>query len=311
MLARVTEGPYPPGEQVSVYVLRRTEPTPLDTDMHQAFEVGVVLSGRQERSLGESVEDMTAGDVFLYSAWEPHGWRVTSPPTRELIVHFTPEYLGEETLEGTSWLSLFASAPGERPRIRSQDARWRALAVADEISGEVVERRSAWRDGVRWGVLRLLLTLYREWNTRGKGGGAHARTSDLARLLPAIKLVGENSARRVSLREAAEACSLSVTQFRFVFCHTMGLSFGRFALRHRLAQAAHLLLTTELSVEEVARETGFADRSHLHHSFRRYYGMTPGRYQQEGRCLREPHVDASSVDEDRDAGGGRDQPRSG
>ncbi len=61
----------------------------------------------------------------------------------------------------------------------------------------------------------------------------------------------------------------------------MGVTFGRFALRARLAFAAHRLLSTDLSVEAIAAEANFTDASHLHRHFVKHYGQTPRAYREQ------------------------------
>ncbi len=68
---------------------------------------------------------------------------------------------------------------------------------------------------------------------------------------------------------------------RRVFHRTFGVSFGRFTLRTRMAMASRLLACTELSVGEIAAQTGFADGSHLHRMFTRHFSCTPGEYRQQ------------------------------
>jgi len=58
----------------------------------------------------------------------------------------------------------------------------------------------------------------------------------------------------------------------------MGLSYGKFCLRSRLAAAAQALLDTDLPVQAIADRTGFSDGSHLHRSFASHYGCTPTDY---------------------------------
>ena len=94
-------------------------------------------------------------------------------------------------------------------------------------------------------------------------------------------------AARKAIPEAAATCGLSVSQFGYVFRNVMGLSFGKFCMRARLAYVAQLLLGTNLSVEAIAQETGFADASHLHHAFVQTYGSTPARYRTNGQRLPE------------------------
>jgi transcriptional regulator GlxA family with amidase domain len=62
----------------------------------------------------------------------------------------------------------------------------------------------------------------------------------------------------------------------------MGLTFGKFALRNRVAHAASVLLSTDLPLEAIAGEYGFGDASHLHHAFVKQYGCTPVQYREQG-----------------------------
>jgi len=296
MLARVVGAIQGSGDVITVHVLSRQEATPVDTDMHQAFEIGVLLGGEQERLCGQTVAKVEAGDVWLHAACEPHGWRVTGPPTRELIIQFAPEFLGEETLDGKPWLSVFAVPPERRPSVLSAGMREKVLGIADGVIGEAAGKPQGWRDGVRLRVLMLLLTLYR--GLRAEDPASYppdANTSDLARVLPAVELVRLHPDRRVSLGEAAATCQLSVTRFRLLFRRTMGVSFGQFALRNRLAHAAHLLLSTRLSVEAVAKEVGFVDGSHLQRIFRKHYGRTPRSSYAGDQPLQEPRTELSSL----------------
>ena len=174
--------------------------------------------------------------------------------------------------------------------------RERVLAIGGEIIREAEHKLRGWRDGVRLRVLTLLLTIYR--SLREGDPGAYrldADASDVARILPAVELVGLHPQRRVSLAEAAATCQLSVTRFRLLFRRTMGVSFGQFALRNRLAHAAHLLLSTRLSVEAVAKEVGFVDGSHLQRTFRKHYGRTPRSRRAGDQQLREPQTEVSSL----------------
>ena len=83
---------------------------------------------------------------------------------------------------------------------------------------------------------------------------------------------------KVSGPAVAAACALSPSRFYHLFRNAMGISFGRFALRARLAFAAQHLLYTDHSIRRIADEAGFVDCSHLHRSFVRHYGCAPGEY---------------------------------
>lgn len=256
----------------------------LEGHMNQSFEVGILLTGRQDRHLQDFVIAQEPGDVYLSPAWEPHGRRTTAPDTLLLVIHFLPEFLGEEAFEDLAWLSLFVSPPAERPRATTPQMRRQMLAIASEISEEITGRGRRWLASARLSLLRLLFTLARDWDPPHRTG-RRGRTwvSDLSRIVPAVELVHAHLDRRVSLGEAAAACSFSPSQFHAVFRRAMGLTFGKFALRNRVAHAASVLLSTDLPLEAIAGEYGFGDASHLHHAFATQYGCTPAQYREQGR----------------------------
>jgi AraC-like DNA-binding protein len=246
-------------------------------DMHHAFEVDIMLAGTEVHAF-EGIEiTATTGDVVLIPAWEPHGWRTIGDLREECVVHFLPELLGEEAFEGLSWLSLFAARPLDRSQTRSAAARAEAVAIGRRIVDEHVERGFAWRDMIRLELARLLALLAREWPPALRDSTRSTKTG-LSRVVPALEMVQTDCSRRIGMAEAAAACGFSTAHFHEVFRATMGVTFGRFAVRARLYRCAHLLLHTDLPVDSIARETGFADGSHLHRAFVNTYGCTPAEY---------------------------------
>lgn len=248
-------------------------------DMHQAFELVAVLAGRHERHYRGLVRELGPGELAFSGAWEPHGWRTLQPGTVLLVVFFLPEFLGDERLGESSWLSLFVAPPHLRPTVVSDTQRRRVLRIAQDLREEAEARPQGWLTALRLGLLQLLFTVARGWRPPGAGGRQpEARLSDLTRVAPALDLVASRPWRRPTLAEAAAACSLSPSRFAVVFRHTMGVSFGRFVLRSRMGHAARAVLTSDASIQSIAREFGFADASHFHHAFTKCYGVTPARY---------------------------------
>ena len=142
--------------------------------------------------------------------------------------------------------------------------------------------RPGWKTMVKLHLVELLVTLLRDWKApRSSQRGTALRSDDLARVVPA--LVHASAGDRVSARAAADACRLSLSGFHQAFRRTMGMSYGKFALRSRLALAAHALLDADLPVQAIAERTGFVDASHLHRQFVAHYRCTPADYRQRVR----------------------------
>ncbi len=261
------------------------EPLPLDIHVHPGLEVGLVLEGEEQVHFGERVWTCGAGDVWLCGMWEPHGWRVPGPRTRNVVLIFPPEFIGEEIIGHVPWLTLFTLPPDDRPRVSSPAMQQRVLEIGEVMRREIEASEPFWERVVRLELLRLLTELARGWGGEEMEDHGHRRLTGLARLMPAFGLVHSVPWRRVPVRDAASACGMSVSRFHTVFRETMNMSFGRFSLRARLSFAAQQLITTDQPIASIAAEAGFVDGSHLHHCFTKQYGRTPSRYRR--RVIRE------------------------
>jgi AraC-like DNA-binding protein len=243
-----------------------------------------MLSGTQELWFDDVYVQARRGDVWFCAMWEPHAWRVPRAGAQSLLFVFLPELL-ESTIEhDLSLLEMFAVRASNRPRVADRQTRREVVRLGRELSQEVLQRGSGWRMAAELGLLRLLLLLRRRWEAPAELS-AHPRgeANSLARVMPALALAHRDLRGRLKPSEAADACGLGLSRFNETFRSAMGLSLGQFRRRARLAYAAHRLLDTNLAVEVIAEESGFADRSHLHHLFQLQYGCTPAAYRRRAR----------------------------
>jgi len=267
-----------------VRILEHGDPTPLDMDAHQGLELNLVLEGRFERFFEDMVMVANPGDVSLVGPWEPHAWRVVKPGTTAVAFIFLAEVVGEGSLGDVPWLSMFTVPPPHRPRVTNQPLRQKMLAIGREMLEEGKVKRPGWLIAERLCLLQLLFALNREWEPpRLPTVQRQARAAHFHRLRPAVDLVHSNPLRHITQERAAAACGLHPSQFGRLFRDTVGMTFGKFRLRIRIAIVAHRLLSTDRSIETIAEETGFADGSHLHHAFLKYYGCTPGQFREMRR----------------------------
>ena len=260
------------------------KPAQLDSDVHHTFEIGVLLSGQEQRYFGSIIRTVSPGDAWWAVAWEPHGWRTTRAPSTELVIHFVPEFLGEAEIEGASWLSFFAAAPEQRPGVNGKEARSEVLALGRALAKEFEYKGWGWQSKVRCHMLNLLTAIGRESVHLGHTWlSPSTSTSGLARIMPAVELLHEDLSQRLSLEQAAATCGLSPAWFRKLFRQTIGVTYSQFERRARLALAARLLLGTDMPIEAISERTGFVDASHFHRTFAKQYACTPTEFRTQGR----------------------------
>jgi AraC family transcriptional regulator len=89
--------------------------------------------------------------------------------------------------------------------------------------------------------------------------------------------------RRVAVGELASAAAVSRGYLGRMFTAAFGVGAGAALERLRCARAETLLARTDLTLDAVARQCGFADVSHFSHRFTAIYGLPPSVYRRRSR----------------------------
>jgi AraC-like DNA-binding protein len=101
----------------------------------------------------------------------------------------------------------------------------------------------------------------------------------------AISFMKQEMHRPLTVRDLANAVSMSESAFAHVFKATTGASPLQFLKQLRMEQASKVLLNGA-NVNEAADKAGYASLSHFIHEFKRYFGEPPRAYARRLRNLR-------------------------
>lgn len=102
----------------------------------------------------------------------------------------------------------------------------------------------------------------------------HLRVADPA-LQKIERFITQHIDRQITLDELAQCASVSPRTLARRVHAGLGMTPNELVQRLRVAQAAHLLETSNASVEEVATRVGYADPAAFRRIFRRYTGASP------------------------------------
>ena len=109
----------------------------------------------------------------------------------------------------------------------------------------------------------------------------------IERPLPDIGRVGTLQARNwalrhlhepISLKALADVAGTSPRTFSRRFTEEVGVSPGKWVLGQRIMQAQRLLEGSDLAIDRIAEEVGFATAASLRQHFRAAFGITPTAY---------------------------------
>ena len=245
-------------------------------DMHHALEFGVVITGCMHRHHGAGWFRVGVGQAWATAPLEIHRW-IRPRGMQYVSFQVLPHILGQlPTVAGFDPSAPFRS-PARLHAIGTGRCLRRDLAdLARQLAIHPDHRPSM--GAVLVDMVRLLQPVSAAVDTSADPRPAHPGAPARSSVEPAVQRVQQQPGRIVAVDEAAHACHMARRTFCRTFRSAMGISFGEFALRWRLACAANVLRSTQVPIKAIAHGFGFNGPSHFHQAFSTRYRMSPTQY---------------------------------
>lgn len=254
---------------------------------HDFCELVLVQGGRGRHVLEGESFPVSAGNVFVVQGNQVHCFRdredlvmvnVMYDPLRlplpEGLLRRLPGYSALFLLEPT-----FRSAHRFSSRLQlDREDQGAAEALAERIEAESAGKRPG-HEAVLLGLLvELMVFLSRRY------GDSDVRESrallEMGRLISTLE---QRFAEPWTLEQMAKVARLSRTNLLRVFRQATGRSPVDYLIGLRIEAAKRLLRQTELSMTDIALETGFGDSNYFARQFRLVAGRTPTDFRRSGR----------------------------
>lgn len=113
---------------------------------------------------------------------------------------------------------------------------------------------------------------------------------DYERILTVIKHIDEHFMGEVRQETLIKLSNMSSTKLKTLFKRFTGINITEYLLGKRADLAAHLLVDTDLSVNEISAKIGFETATGFSTSFKKKTGLSPSVYRRQMKfnCLKDP-----------------------
>lgn len=261
-----------------------------DTNKHDHYEMVYVKKGNAVFHI-EGVEvNMLPHSVILIKPQKSHKFTVKSENCELVVMSFVFKTQKNENLSHVSLTDFMEYAEDEA----TGDYIYLKLGRKNDII-HVMNRilRERMRFQV-WGdflsgilIIELFVLLSRalklEWEQSAKN-----RNLKLFELLNIAKeYIDLNYAKDLSLSDIAKYIYLSDSYFAHSFKNKFGISPKSYILKVRVDAAKELLENTDAKVSDVAASVGFSSQQRFNDIFRKYENMTPLKYRQGCKQVKE------------------------
>ena len=250
---------------------------------HDHLEIAQVLEGGGRFRLGGRSLPAEPGDVFFIDNSQPHvAHGASGTVMRLLLVLFRPELIAGPGCREFDLGYLTAFRP-EDPRVSPRIAGGSGLAI--EIAPVLAELGRIWRGHERAeqqladAKLREVLALVnRHRRSRPKAIGSRTAATSRDLIRPVLAYVDEHCREPITLEQVAAVVHVSPSRVRHVFKEVTGVGFKEYVTQLRVTEAKRLLVSTDLSVAEVAQAVSYTNLSQFYKVFDRTTSMSPAEY---------------------------------
>ncbi len=137
----------------------------------------------------------------------------------------------------------------------------------------IYDKKASYSDILLKGQLYRLIIMIWEKNTGNEAECFKSRLS--ADIMEAMYYIERHYGEDIRLCDAAQSAGFSEGHFSRLFKAKIGISFSSYLKNVRLRHVKELLVNTDLSISEIAMETGFSTGDYLSSCFGESEGTTP------------------------------------
>lgn len=155
--------------------------------------------------------------------------------------------------------------------------------IFEEIFQEAEEQVAGFYLKLQTSVVNILIGILRAVvsteNIKYRSEVQHKSVDEL-RIKRLVKFVETNYRREISLKDASKVLFLSPRQMNRIMKKEFRQTFHEYLLQYRISTAKQLLEDSELSIEEIAYESGFSSHFYMYQVFKHAGILPPAKLRQ-------------------------------
>ena len=249
---------------------------------HEEVEIIVIKKGMGIISVDLTEYEVKNGDIIFVMSGQLHAIRQLGNNTMEYEnILFKPSLLrsGGCDLCWDNFLSLmFSAAIDVSAVIRTYDSRYNEMAQAiGQLDLLCDSRPEGYQLAVKGHLYLLLYHLHAQCSVY-KDRPPRKQLEKLKTILSYVEL---HYAEPITIEDIAGVCYYSKSYFMKFFKESMGVGFIAYLNDFRLEIAAQMLLAADTNIMDIASACGFDNLSYFNRSFKKKYGVTPGRFRKK------------------------------
>ena len=245
--------------------------------VHEFIELIYITRGEGIEVVGDVEYKVRAGDLLFVNFGATHAFSLTDTDFVQILLR--PEFVSEVLVNSENIFDVFAlpqfsSIQGDFGCdciVRFEgDELIGATALVETMLDEYIQKKPGYKTALHGYTQVLFTRLIRKLKEK---------KSERSSITDKIEdYVVRHLCEKITLSDIASGCFYNPSYFSRKFKSLFGKKLSCYIEEKRLKVAAEMLCGTEKTVDEVATNVGFSDKSRFYKDFKKYYGKTPGEF---------------------------------
>lgn len=269
------------------YYKNDMEQTEIPWHWQDGIELGMVISGEVEVSVGCERLLLKAGDGFFVNSGALNASRQLPETTGECVIQamvFDPRIVDDtqESLFYENYISPLFNNNALKGSALTQETAWHKeiLRLLDKCweccTSDDKENESSIID-----MISQIIFLLSAHSSSDMGITSPKDVKDLERIKTMLLYIDEHYKDDLNVSVLSESAEISESEAMRCFHNMLGTTPIQYVKYYRIRKAAELLKVSDDKIVDIAIECGFQDMSYFAKTFRETRGITPTDYREK------------------------------
>lgn len=244
---------------------------------HDCLELNYIIDGTGYYLIEDKSYPIEKGDIFLINNLEHH-MAVHENNLKMLVFVFDQSFVWESADEYDYLKPFFERGNSFSNKInRGSDTYEEIRDAILHIKEESEQQKVGWVLMTKAWLMVSLAMFYRYYSGQN-ALDAHTQRNSYERIRKVVEYIHNNFSEELSLEELSSIALMNKSYLSGLFTKVMHMRVFDYIELVRINHSKVLLKTSDLSILEIALESGFKSSSYFSRIFRKLMGMTPNEY---------------------------------
>ena len=240
---------------------------------HDSFlEILFVRNGKGVYSVDEERYTVSKGDIIINNANTLHD----EEPNNSTNLNMYEITISNLQIGGFPPNTLIP--PGASPVFSAEEYADHIETIMSMIYTMLATEPEAYIKACHYLAMALLSQLLFLIDRRTSQVGQRPRTNQDVVSMKIKNYIDSHYDEHFTLEDISRELYISPYYLSHIFKKTVGFSPMHYTIRRRLGEAQSLLIMTDKSITEIALSIGFGSQCQFYSMFKKYIGMSPGKY---------------------------------